>query len=627
MNRLRGAIAACAVAMALLGPVPRGLAAQQSMALAVDLTDVARGMLHARIQVPASAGSLTLLYPKWIPGTHGPNGHVENLAGITISASGGPLPWRRDPEEMYAIRCDVPAGAKTVDVALDYLIPPDGGRGSETEKLAVLNWDDVVFYPDGVPAESLLVRATLRLPTGWKYGTALPVERSSGSEVWFRPAPLTTVIDSPVLTGEYFRAIPLAPDISPRHEIDIAADSPEALEADPKTIEHWSRLVREALALYGVPHYREYHFLYALSDRLLYSGLEHHESSDNRCPEGSVVDSDLLIRTSQLLAHEFSHSWCGKYRRPADLNSKPYLAPMRTDLLWVYEGLTDYLSMVLAARSGLQTPEQARADLAMRAAGVSHTSGRSWRSLRDMAESEPMTGTIGRPWSNWRRTFGDVYNEGALIWLEADAIIRNQTGNKKSLDEFLKIFLGGEKTGPAIKTYDLGTVVATLQGVAPYDWAKFFDVRVNRVAPKAPLGGIEGEGWTLGYGDSIDPYMKVFERVRKWVFLNYSLGILVGSDGTIIDVDPTMPGPKAGLAPGHRILAVNGRTWSASRCREAIVAAKKSSKPIEFIVQSNDFIKTCQVDYHGGERYPKLVRDPAKPDYLAALFTPKTTPR
>ena len=627
MIRLRGAIAAGAVAMALLGPVTRGLAAQQSMALAVDITDAARGMLHARIQVPASAGPLTLLYPKWIPGEHGPNGPVQNLAGITISTGGGPLPWRRDPEEMFAIHCDVPAGAKSVDVTLDYLIPPDGGRGTATEKLAVLNWNEVVLYPDGIPAESLLVRATLRLPVGWKYGTALPVERSSGSEVWFRPAPLTTVIDSPVLAGEYFRAIPLAPDVSPRHEIDLAADSPGALQADPKTIEHWSRLVREAQALYGVPHYREYHFLYALSDRMLFSGLEHHESSDNRCSEGSVVDSDLLIRTSQLLPHEFSHSWCGKYRRPADLNSKPYLAPMHTDLLWIYEGLTDYLSVVLAARSGLQNPEQSRADLAMRGAAMSYQSGRSWRSLRDMAESEPMTGTNGRPWRNWRRTFGDVYEEGALVWLEADAIIRAQTGNKKSLDDFLRSFMGGEKSGPAIKTYDLDTVVATLQSVAPYDWAKFFGDRVNRVAPKAPLGGIEGEGWTLTYSDSIDPYLKVFERVRKWVFLNYSLGMLVGADGNIIDVDPIMPGAKAGLAPGQRIVAVNGRTWSASRCTEAIGAAKKSSKPIEFIVQSGDFLTTCRVDYHGGERYPKLVRDPKKPDYLTALFTPKTTPR
>ncbi|MGH7681341.1 MAG: PDZ domain-containing protein, partial [Candidatus Eiseniibacteriota bacterium] len=561
------------------------------------------------------------------PGEHGPSGPVQNLAGITIAAGKRVLAWRRDPEEMFAIHCDVPTGVRSVDVTLDYLIPPEGGRGSATQKVAVLNWNEVLFYPDAIPAESLLVRATLRLPTGWKWGTALPVDRSSGSEIWFRPAPLTTLIDSPVLAGAYFRAIPLAPEISPHHEIDIAADTPSALEADSKAIEHLSRLVREALALYGVPHYREYHFLYALSDRMLYSGLEHHESSDNRCPEGSVTDSDLLVRTSQLLAHEFSHSWCGKYRRPADLATKPYLAPMHTDLLWVYEGLDDYLAVILAARSGLQTLDQGMADLAMRAASMSYQSGRSWRSLRDMAESEPMPSSAGRAWRNGRRTFGDVYDEGALIWLDADAVIRNQTGGKKSLDDFIRLFFGGEASGPMIKTYDLDTIVGTLNRVAPHDWAGFFEARVNRVAPTAPLGGIEGEGWKLAYVDSIDPYFKVFERARKWVFLNFSLGLLMGTDGSIIDVNPTMPAAKAGMAPGDRILAVNGRAWSASRCRDALDAAKRSSKPIEFVVQSGDFISTCRVDYHGGERYPKLIRDPAKPDYLTANLTPKTASR
>jgi predicted metalloprotease with PDZ domain len=622
---LRGAAASAALAVALLVVPPGATAAPGPILLAVDATEAPRHILHARLQVPVSSGPLTLLYPKWIPGEHGPTGPIQNVAGLTIRAGGRPLEWRRDPVEMYAFHCDVPAGVQTLDVALDYLIPADGARGSTsaTPKLAILEWNQALVYPEGTPAESLLVRASLQVPSGWKWGTALPVERSSGSKIEFRPASLVTLVDSPVLTGIYFRAISLAPEISPHHEIDIAADSPEALEASPATIAHWERLVREAQALFGAPHYREYHFLYALSDRMAYAGLEHHESSNNQSPERSLVDSDLLTRTAQLLPHEIAHSWNGKHRRPADLAVAPFLEPMRTELLWVYEGLTDYLALVLAARSGLQTLDQAKADLAMTAAAMSHESGRSWRPLRDTAESAPMAGRSGRAWGNWRRGFGDVYSEGTLLWLEADAIVRDRTGNRKSLDDFLRRFLGGEGGGPTVRPYRLEEIVSTLQAIAPYDWAAFFDQRVNRVAPEAPLGGIEGEGWRVVYTDTLDPYIKVFERARGWVYLDYSLGMRAGSDGSVIDVDPTKPAARAGIGPGMKILAVNGRKWSAQRCRDAIGGAT-TGRPVELLTESGDYLSTFKIAYRGGERYPKLVRDPSKPDYLTELLRPKS---
>ena len=434
-------------------------------------------------------------------------------------------------------------------------------------------------------------------------------------------------MDSPVLTGAYFRVVPLAADIKPKHEIDIAADSPGALKIDPATVAEYERLVREGIALFGATHYRDYHFLYSLSDQMTFSGLEHHESSDNRAAERSLVDSDLEVRTAQLLAHEFAHSWNGKYRRPADLTPPPYLAPMKTDLLWVYEGLTDYLAWIFAARCGLLTLDQSLADLAQNAATMANEPGRSWRSLHDTARSAPISGRSGRQWSTWRRSFGDVYTEGVLIWLEADSIIRRESRGARSLDDFCRAFHGGESGGPAVKTYTLEDIVATLQRIVPYDWAGFFAARVDRPTRRAPVGGVEGSGWRLVYSDTLSPYVKAIERARNWVYLTFSVGMLVSSDGTIIDVNPELPAAKAGLAPGMKILAIDGRKWTGERARQAIRAARGAREAIEVVAESGDYLTTYRIAYHGGERYPRLVRDPTKPDYLTALLSPKTPAR
>ena len=621
-------LVAAAIAVATLAWVPPARGSGAPILLSVDATEAPRRILHSKLHIPAAPGTLTLLYPKWIPGEHGPTGPIQNIAGITITAGGRALEWTRDEEELYAIRCNVPQGAGSIDLSLDYLIPAgaEGLRGttSATPKLAVLDWNQVLFYPQGTPAEGLTVQATLKLPEGWKWGTALPVERASGNVVRFRPASLVTLIDSPVLAGAYFRVIRLAPEITPKHEIDLAADNPGALEVDPSRIACFERMVREGVALFGATHYREYHFLYALSDQMGYSGLEHHESSDDRSPERSLVEADLQIRTAQLLPHEFAHSWNGKYRRPAGMTGGAYLAPMKTDLLWVYEGLTDYLACVLTARSGLLTFEQSLADVAQTAATMAAEPGRSWRSLRDTAISAPMTGRTGRQWSGWRRSFGDVYSEGVLIWLEADTIIRHQSGGARSLDDFCRLFHGGVSGGPTVKTYTLGDIEAALQAVAPYDWDGFFDARVRRATKLPPLGGIEGGGWRLDYSDTLSPYTRVFERVRQWTYLTFSLGLLMGSDGVVIDVNPELPAAKAGIAPGMKFMAVNGLTWTADRGRKAIAAARTSKNPIEVVVESGGFVKTYRIDYHGGERYPRLVRNPAKPDYLTPILSPKT---
>lgn len=636
--RLRGAVtvaaafsttAAVALSAILSLAVAPALAATTPITLSVDATEAPRHILHTRLQIPAKPGPLTLLYPKWIPGEHGPTGPIHLTAGLMISAGGRSLDWRRDPVEMYAFHCVVPSGAQAVDVSFDYLIPDEGARGtsSVSSKLAVLDWNQLILYPKGTPAESLTVKATLRIPPGWKSGTALPVERSSTNEVVFKPASLVTLVDSPVLTGAHFRVIPLAPDLLPKHQVNLAADSPEALEIDSGLIARYDRLVREALALFGAPHYREYRFLFALSDRFSYAGLEHHESSDNRSPERALLEPDQRVRVAQLFPHELAHSWNGKHRRPAAMSAAPYLEPMQTDLLWIYEGLTEYLAWVLAARSDLLTFEQSLADLAQIGATVSNQAGRSWRPLRDVAGSAPMTGRAGRQWAAWKRGFGDVYSEGVLIWLEADAIIRRESAGARSLDDFLRGFFGGKASGPVLKTYQIEDVVAALQSVAAYDWANFFESRVNRVSKRPPAAGIEGEGWRLVYSDTLSPYIRSIERARKLTYLTFSIGIIAGSDGVIIDLDPNLPAAKAGLAPGMRLVSVNGRKWTGDRGREAIRAAKSSGRPIDIVAESADFPTTYRIHYRGGERYPRLVRDPAKPDYLTDLLSPKSKAR
>jgi predicted metalloprotease with PDZ domain len=589
--------------------------------LRVDMTEAPRRILHAKLQIPVTKASVTLFYPKWIPGEHGPTGPVANVAGFNVSANGKPIPWRRDDTEMYAIHVLAPDGTKRLDVSLDFLISGEEEGytfgASSSANLAVLNWNQVLLYPTGVPLEDLICTAAIKLPAGWKYGTALPVARESGGWVEFKPAPLATVIDSPVNAGRYFRTILLAPEVSPRHVLDLAADSREAIDMPREEEEHYSQLIREALALFGAHHYREYHFLYTLCDHVPSFGLEHHESSDNRAKERSLIDDDQRLRTADLLPHEFAHSWNGKYRRPADLATPNYEVPMKTDLLWVYEGLTQYLGWVLAARSGLLSQEQARDYLALTAADLENEPGRTWRPLLDTAVSAQFLYGSETSWSGWRRGV-DFYDESLLFWLEADAIIREETKGARSLDDFCRRFHGGPSGTPAIRPYTFDEVVATMNEVAPYPWKKFFSERVEQVRPHPPLGGIQHGGWRLTYVDSISAYEKSLERARKRIDFRYSVGVYLTDEGEILDLLPGTPGAKAGLAPGMKLIAVNGRQWSADVMHEAIRAAARSRGAIELLARNGDFFATYRVDYTGGERYPRLVRIKGSPDLLDA---------
>ena len=591
----------------------------------VDAASAPRKIFHAKLKIPASAGDLTLYYPKWIPGEHAPDGPVIDLAGLKFFANGKPLKWRRDLLDGFTIHVDVPAGETEVNAELDFLSPAtfEGGfsaGSSATDKMAVISWNQVLLYPKGWKSDELTYIASLKIPADWKYGTPLPIESTDGEIIKFKPSSLSMLVDSPVITGEFLKVVKLADD--PLTEMDIAADSAAALAPPQEVWDHYKNLVEQANKLFGAHHYRDYHFLLSVSDHVAHFGLEHHESDDSRIDERGLVDDSARKATASLLPHEYVHSWNGKYRRPADLTTPDYQQPMQDDLLWVYEGLTNYLGTVLTARSGLHTPDQERDDLALTAAMLDHTPGRAWRNLQDTADAAPELYFSPRAWQSWRRST-DFYDEDTLNWLWVDVIIRQQSKGSKSIDDFCRLFHGAPSSGPMVKTYTFDDVVSTLNQVVPYDWRGFWTERLTNHGPGAPLGGIEGSGWKLVYDETQSEMEHGAESNFHFVDGTFSIGLQLREDGTITDTIEGMPAAVAGIGPGMKLIAVNGRQFSPEVLRAALKAGKGGTAPLELLVENTDYYKTYKLDYHGGERYPHLVRDDAKPDLLTEIYQAK----
>ncbi len=596
-----------------------------NVTISVDATTAPRKIFHAALKIPAGAGDLTLNYPKWIPGEHAPDGPVDDLAGLKFSAGGQTLKWRRDLLDGFTIHVEVPAGVTDVDAELDFLSPATFETGfsagsSATDKMAVISWNQVLLYPKGWKSDDINYTASLKLPQGWKFGTPLPVSSQSGNEIHFATVSLTTLVDSPVITGEFLKVVPLAQD--PLTEMDIAADSAAALDAPQEVWDHYKSLVEQANKLFGAHHYRDYHFLLSLSDHVAHFGLEHHESDDSRIGERGLVDEGPRKLAAGLLPHEYVHSWNGKYRRPADLATPDFQVPMQDDLLWAYEGLTNYLGVVLTGRSGLRTPDQERDDLARTAAALDHTPGRQWRSLQDTADAAPQLYFAPEAWHSWRRGV-DFYEEDTLNWLWADVIIRQQSKGKKTLDDFCKLFHGAPTTPPMVKPYTFDDVVNALNQVAPYDWRGFWTERLTNHGPGAPLGGIEGSGWKVVYDETPSEMESSAESLYHFVDAAYSIGLDLRDDGGITDTIEGMPSAKAGIGPGMKVVAVNGRKFSVEVLHDALKAGKNSSEPLALLVENTDYYKTYLLDYHGAEKYPHLVRDESKPDLLSEILKAK----
>ena len=595
--------------------------------IAVDLREAPKRIFHSRMEFPVTPGPITLAYPKWIPGEHGPNGPIADVTGVVFRAGGGTIPWRRDDVDMYAFHCNVPTTANSLEATLDFLSPTTAEGFSTsptaTSQIAVLNWNIILLYPLGAKSDDLTYVASLRLPSGWKYGTALPVAKESAEEIDFEPASLTTLVDSTVLAGDFMKTYDLAPGQKPEHHIHIAGDSAAATALSAERLRSLRQLVAETGALFGARHYRHYDFLLALSDNLTSFGEEHHESSDNRAPERTLLEPDIFETETDLLPHEFFHSWNGKYRRPAGLATLDYQAPMKGDLLWVYEGLTNYYGTILSARIGFWTPERLRENLAWTAASLDHRPGRTWRNLQDTAIAAQILYGARAEGASWRRGV-DFYQESTLIWMEADTIIRRETQGKRSLDDFCRKFHGGESTPPKVAPYTFEDVTAALQEVAPYDWRAFFNERLNSHGPGAPLGGLKASGWQVVYKEIVNESQRAAEAVSHTTYAQFSLGMTVHNPGgddsdKIEDVIPGSPAAQAGIAPGMKLLAVNGRRWSPEILREAMRAAKGSSDAIELLVENEGYFRSYRIGYHDGERYPHLERIASQPDLLSEI--------
>jgi predicted metalloprotease with PDZ domain len=592
--------------------------------LAVDATDAPRRVLHAHMTIPAQPGAMTLWYPKWIPGEHGPTGPLMQVAGLKISANGAPLQWSRDLRDMFALHVDVPNGATELAVDLDFLDPVGTGQfsggGSMTPKLAVISWNSVLLYPAAKTSDEITVEPSLKLPAGWSYATPLAAAATSGNEVRFEPVSLTHLIDSPVLTGVHLKKIDI-PSSSPfPHRIDMAGDDEGSLVTPDDFVAGYTRLVNEERAAFGVEHFRHYDWLLTISDNVAHFGLEHHEASDDRTGADILGDQTSRYGLAELLAHEYSHSWDGKYRRPAGLAVPNYDVPMTGELLWVYEGLDTFLGNLMPYRAEITPAEYYRDSVAQIASTLSARPGRSWRPLADTAVAAQQLYESPGAWSSYRRSV-DFYDEGLLLWLDVDMRIRKLTGDKRSLDDFLRAFFSGPDGDPVMKPYTFDDMVRALNAVAPNDWAAFLNTRLQSTT-SAPLGGIENSGWKLVYDDKPNLAQQQGEKLSKGVDATATTGISIGGEGRIGDVLPNSPAAKAGLVPGARIIAVNGRRYTPELFRDAVRDSKNTTAPMQVIYESEDFVNVTTVDYHGGLRYPHLERIEGTRDRLSELGKP-----
>ncbi len=612
--------------------VPTFLQAQKTpIRITADLSEAPRRLYHAEVDIPVQAGPVTLTTPEWIPGNHRPTGPVDDITGVVFTANGKVLPWRRDDTDLYEFHVTVPAGVTTLHAHLDCIV-----TARVTDKLAVLEWEKLLLYPANTPGRDIPIQPTVIVPAGWGIGTALTPtdgynpQHPSGGTTHYAATTVEQLEDSPVIAGEYFHEFPLAPEVTPKHYIDVVSDSPEDSKLRPALLAELSNLVRETGAAYASRHYNDYHFLLTLSDIAGGEGLEHGQSSDNGVGEKGFSDANHQLAESDLLSHEFTHSWNGKYRRPFNLYQDNFAKMQQGSLLWVYEGMTQYMGNVLAARSGLKSQEQYRAILAASAASLDYKPGRDWRPTEDTAIAASVLRGGAPAWSNWKRG-QDYYQEGELFWLDADTLIRQKTNNKKSLTDFLHIFLAkGGNTGPLIVTYNRDELVADLNQVLPYDWAAFIHDRIDTINPRADVGGIERGGYKLVFTDKRTPSERTMAKYggRRGAAVNvwYSAGIRVNPEGVISDVRWGGPADKAKLFPGQKIIAVNGNVFSGDALRDAIKQAKGTTEPIHLILQSDTFVTMANLDYHDGERYPRLVRVDGTPDYLDDITKPLTTP-
>ena len=600
-----------------------------TLTLQVDATDLDRRIFNIRETVPVVPGPLRLYHPQWLPGNHGPTGRIGDLAGLQIIAGGKAIAWKRDPLDAYAFTLDVPAGANTLEIEFQHLSPVnrESGRIVMTPEMLNVQWNAMLLYPAGHYDSRITIKPSLRLPEGWKFGSALEVATQKGATTEFKPVSVETLIDSPVFAGRHMARVDLDPDAAAQGRtavfLNVMGDSPDEIKITPEQLAAHRALVTQADKLFGARHYAHYDFLFAISSDFGRIGLEHHQSSENGVSPGYFSEPKRSSVGRDLLPHEYTHSWNGKFRRPADLWTPNTNTPMQDSLLWLYEGQTQFWGYVLAARSGLVPAPEMRDTIANGAAWLSAQKGRAWRNLQDTANQAVMAArSERRDWRDWQRG-SDYYEEMVLVWLEADMLIRDASGGQRSLDDFARAFFGIEPGRVAPLMYQFDDVVAALNAVQPYDWARFLRERLDTHGPGAPLTGLQRAGWRLAWSEEPNSFSKGFAAKRKYEDFSYSLGFDVGKENRLTAVRWGSPAFDAGLSTSVQLVAVNGLAYKAERLKAVITEAKSGSAPIQLLVKDGDHYKTVSVAYTGGLRYPKLERIDGTEDRLTPLLAPR----
>jgi predicted metalloprotease with PDZ domain len=607
-----------------------GVAQAADLTVRLDAREIVRNHVHTDLTLAVKGGPLTLVFPKWIPGEHMPSGPLDTLIGMTMRAHGQLLAWQRDPKDPFAVSVTVPPGVSQLDIALDSGLPTEGGSftagPTNSAQLAVLSWNQYVLLPKGRDAATLSTAASLRAPPQWQIACALEQQPQADGSVRLEEGNLARLIDSPVQIAHFARRIELpgsAPLPQLKHSISLAADSEEAMKLPEDFAAGYGQLVAQSGMLFGTRMYRHYTWLLTLSDHVAHFGLEHHESSDDRVDENSVSDAPLREGVAELLAHEYVHSWNGKYRRPAGLLSADYQQPMDGTLLWVYEGMTQFWGTVLPVRAGLIPQPSYREMLASVAGSFDIQTGNRWRPLADTAVAAQVLYDAPPAWSMSRRDV-DFYEASEFLWLNVDSELRTRSGGKISLDDYVRRFYAGAGGAPALKPFVEQDIYTTLAGMVPGDWRALVHRHLDSLGPQVLLGALRGSGWQLSYTAEKNPYLETQQRRRKETNREWSLGVLVDDKETVVETIEDRAAARAGVGPGMKLIAVNGRKYSADVLDAALAAAQANRKPIELLVESADYYRVVSVPYFDGPRWPHLTRIEGTPDLLTRTLTPRS---
>jgi predicted metalloprotease with PDZ domain len=601
-------------------PAARDTRFPGTIRLNVDASETGQGIFRVTETIPVpQPGHMVLLFPKWLPGAHSPRGEIEKLAGLVITANGKRVEWTRDPVDVFAFHIDVPQGARSVEAQFQFISATQGNQGriAMTPTMISLQPNSVSLYPAGYFTRQIPIQMTVKYPDGWTAAGAIPAKKA-GSTYSYDTTNYEVLVDSPVLAGKYGKVWPL----SPRVDLNVFADDPAELAATPEQIAGHARLVEQAVKTFGAQHYDRYEFLLSITDQLGGIGLEHHRSSENGVTPGYFTKWNDGPGRRNLLPHEFTHSWDGKFRRGADLWTPDFRTPMRDSLLWVYEGQTQFWGYVLQARSGLVSKQDTLDQYAAIMALYDSQPGRQWRALLDTTNDPVISARRPKGWTSWQRS-EDYYNEGLLVWMDVDSLLREKSGGTKSIDDFARAFFGIRDGDWGEVAYTFDDVARTLNGIVPWDWAGYLRQRLTEHATGAPIDGFARNGYRLTYTDTPTASFKAAETASKATNLTYSGGMVLDGSGELTGVTWNSPAFQAGFAVGDQIVAVDGEAYSADKLKAAIAAAKGSKTPIALTVKQGTRFRSAALDYHNGLRYPRLQKVGTGDAGLDRLLAPR----